>query len=61
MAILDMTLRPANYKEYVGLSTDSKPTDCGVNSLFYELDTKKTLYFDGTDWAEVGTVVGGTD
>ena len=43
-----------NYKEFSGLSTDSKPTECGVNSLFYELNTKKVFYFDGTTWKEVG-------
>lgn len=43
-----------NYKEFSGLSTDAKPTDCGVNSLFYELNTKKVYYFDGTTWKEVG-------
>ena len=25
--------------EYKGLSTDTKPTNCAVNSLFLELDT----------------------
>ena len=57
MAILDMTLRPANYKEFSGLSTDSsKPTEgVAVNSLFLELDTNKVYYFDGTEWKEIGT------
>ena len=62
MAILDMTLRPANYKEYVGLSTDEKPTDgVAVNSLFRELDTNDTYYFTGETWAKVGgdTTTGG--
>lgn len=40
--------------QYGGLSTDSKPTECGVNSLFLELDTKKVYYFDGSAWNEVG-------
>ena len=44
-----------NYKEFSGLSTDSKPTDVGVNSLFYELNTKKVYYFDGTTWKEIGS------
>lgn len=39
---------------YVGLSTDDKPMDCPVNSLFTELDTKKEYYFDGEEWQEVG-------
>lgn len=36
--------------EYKGLSTDTKPTDCAVNSLFLELDTGTFFYFDGTGW-----------
>lgn len=40
--------------EYKGLSTDTKPTDCGVNSLFLELDTGDFYYFDGSDWQKVG-------
>lgn len=47
--------RQANCHDYVGLSTDDKPTDCGVNSTFYELDTDKKYYFDGdTTWTEIG-------
>ena len=45
---------PSKYGEYSGLSSDDKPTDVGVNSLFYELNTKKVYYFDGTTWKEVG-------
>lgn len=40
--------------EYKGLSTDTKPTDCAVNSLFLELDTGDLYYFDGSAWAKVG-------
>ena len=36
--------------EYKGLSTDTKPTNCAVNSLFLELDTGTFFYFDGTGW-----------
>ena len=43
-----------NRFEYIGLSTDTKPTDCGVNSLFLELDTGDAFYFNGTAWAKVG-------
>lgn len=50
----DNTNFPDTYKEYMGLSTDQKPTVCGVNSLFYELNTKKVYYFDGTTWKEIG-------
>lgn len=40
--------------EYKGLSTDSKPTDCDVNSLFWEMDTDTIYYFDGEEWLKVG-------
>lgn len=46
---------PSKYAEFSGLSTDDKPTDVGINSLFYELNTKKVYYFDGTTWKEIGT------
>jgi hypothetical protein len=35
-----------NKNEYQGLSTDTKPTDCGAGSTFYELDTKKGFIYD---------------
>lgn len=44
----------ANENEYKGLSTDDKPTDCAVNSMFLELDTGDMYYFDGEEWAKVG-------
>lgn len=40
--------------EYKGLSTDAKPTDCAVNSLFLELDTGDFYYFDGEEWQKIG-------
>lgn len=40
--------------EYKGLSTDTKPTDCAVNSMYLELDTGDFYYFTGTTWAKVG-------
>ena len=43
-----------NTGEFKGLSTDEKPTDCGVNSLFLELDTGDFYYFNGETWAKVG-------
>ena len=46
--------RPLNYHEYNGLSTDAKPTDCAVNSKFWELDTNKKYYFTGETWNEIG-------
>ena len=45
-----VTLNGAN-ADYMGLSTDSKPTDVAVNSLFLELDTGNFYYFDGENWA----------
>lgn len=38
--------------EYKGLSTDTKPTNCYVNSLFLELDTGYFYYFDGSTWVK---------
>ena len=46
--------RQGNEYEYKGLSTDTKPTDCGVNSIFLELDTGDFYYFDGTNWLKIG-------
>lgn len=44
--------------DYMGLSTDSKPTsDVEVNTLFLELDTGAFYYFNGTSW----NLVGGND
>lgn len=40
--------------ELKGLSTDTKPTDVGVNSLFLELDTGDFYYYTGETWAKVG-------
>lgn len=42
------------FDEYKGLSTDDKPTECAVNSLFFELDTGDFYYFNGTTWLKVG-------
>lgn len=46
--------RQAFEYEYKGLSTDTKPTACSANSLFFELDTGDFYYFDGSDWNLVG-------
>lgn len=40
--------------ELKGLSTDEKPTDCGTNSIFWELNTGDFYYFDGSAWSKVG-------
>lgn len=47
--------RQGGFHEFMGLSTDTKPTEgVGVNSLFLELDTGDVYYFDGEEWAKVG-------
>lgn len=38
------------------MSTDEKPTNCAVNSLFYELDTGIFYYFNGV-WKKVSSKV----
>lgn len=40
--------------DLLGLSTDTKPLDALINSLFLELDTGDFYYFDGEEWAKVG-------
>lgn len=40
--------------DYVGLSSDTKPEDVPVNTLFLELDTGDFYYYNGSDWAKVG-------
>ena len=55
MAVTNKLVRDSLYKEYEGESTDEKPTDnVGLNSKFYELDTKNEYYFDGSTWKKVG-------
>ena len=44
----------ADEYDFKGLSTDEKPTDCAVNSLFLELDTGTFYYFDGEEWQVIG-------
>lgn len=40
--------------QYLGLSTDEKPTGVAVNCLFLELDTGDFYYYTGAAWAKVG-------
>ena len=35
-------------KDFIGLSTDTKPIDCYVGSTFYETDTRAGYIFNGT-------------
>ena len=44
---------------YAGKSTDTKPTDVEVNTIFHALDTGKHYYFDGSDWNEMPNSGGG--
>ena len=37
-----------------GMSTDEKPTNVNINTVFVELDTGDAYYFDGTTWQKVG-------
>ena len=46
--------RQTGEHEYKGLSTDAKPADAGINSLFLELDTGDFYYFTGETWAKDG-------
>lgn len=39
---------------FLGLSTDDKPMDAAVNSIFTELDTNTDYYFTGETWEKVG-------
>ena len=52
-----VTLEGAN-ATYTGESTDTKPVDAFPNTLFKELDTGDTYYYNGTAWAKVGGTVG---
>ena len=43
-----------NTSEYVGLSTDEKPSEAEVNAKFTELDTGDEFYYNGSEWAKIG-------
>lgn len=59
-----MVTRPSYYagstyfgaETFFGLSTDSKPTDCGNGSAFIEMDASAIYFFDAAsgDWLEWG-------
>lgn len=43
--------RITNTEDYIGASTDSKPTSVVIGSTFYEYDTYRTYKtYDGTNW-----------
>ena len=55
MAVTIHDERPMGYREYIGLSTDDKPTEnVVVNSLFFEADTGDFYYYTGDEWSKVG-------
>lgn len=45
--------KQAKEYNYKGLSTDEKPLDCYVNSLFLELDTGIFYFFNGAEWKDI--------
>lgn len=47
--------------DLLGLSTDTKPEDAFINSLFLELDTGDFYYFTGEAWAKVGESANSAD
>ena len=51
--ITDQDCVQAETYEYKGLSTDTKPTNCAVNSLFLELDTGIFYFFNGIEWKDI--------
>ena len=38
------------YKQYIGLSSDTKPVDARGLDRFYETDTGSTYIYTGTQW-----------
>lgn len=47
-------MRTVSRCDFIGLSTDEKPTNILANSMFLELDTGDFYYFTGATWAKVG-------
>lgn len=46
-----MTVRlVTSHREFIGLASDVKPTDCPPGSRFFEADTPAWYRFDGTTW-----------
>ena len=45
-----------HYVELTGLSTDDKPTGFATGSIFIEVDTGKSYFYDeaGVQWIEAG-------
>ena len=55
--ITDQDCVQAETYEYKGLSTDTKPLNCAVNSLFLELDTGDFYFFNGTEWGKINSTI----
>lgn len=43
-----------NQHSFKGVSIDTKPANCAVNSLFLVLNGGNFFYFNGSDWLRVG-------
>jgi hypothetical protein len=41
-----------NIKRFIGLSSDTKPTDAPAGSEFYERNTGARFIWDGSNWTE---------
>lgn len=39
---------------YQGESTDNKPANVEINTIFEELDTGKEYFYNGSAWSEIG-------
>ncbi len=47
-----------NVKKYIGLSTDTKPTNgLKIGSEFYETDTGQNWFWEGSNWVEDLTII----
>lgn len=57
MAVTYDDNRALDYHEYKGVHDDEKPTNCAVNSIFWELDTNDKYYFNGGTWEKIGGAV----
>jgi hypothetical protein len=53
MAVLHYQRHSSAMLDYIGLSTDTKPTPDQVGSRFYESDTGLNSIWTGTAWVEL--------
>lgn len=40
--------------DYRGVSTDTKPSNAPLYSIYLELDTGNFYYFTGEEWSKIG-------